>query len=244
MKLAIMQPYFFPYIGYFQLINYVDKWVVFDDIQYISKGWINRNRILHPDIKKEWQYFTVPTRKHAREYSIKDIEINAEKKWKDEFLGKLTHYKRKAPFYQETIDFVGDCIDCNYYNLSELILHTLKSTCNYLQIPFDYSVFSQMDINIDNVEHSGQWALLIADAMNANEYINPIGGYGIFKEKEFIKQGIKLRFLKPNLAPYIQRRGSFVSGLSIVDVMMWNDKEQIGNMLSNYKILNFSEIID
>ena len=76
MRVGIMQPYVFPYIGYFQLINYVDKWVVFDNTQYISKGWVNRNRILHPEVKKEWQYFTVPVKKHTRESRIKDIEVN------------------------------------------------------------------------------------------------------------------------------------------------------------------------
>jgi len=186
MKLAIMQPYTFPYLGYFQLINYVDKWVIFDDTQYISKGWINRNRILHPDEKKEWQYFTVPIKKHHLESKIKDVEINDDLKWRDEFLGKLTSYKKKAPFYAETREFIGDCISFNCSTISEWAEFTLKSTCNYLSIPFDYLIFSKMKINTDNIEHAGQWALEIADAMDADEYVNPHGGYSIFNENEFL----------------------------------------------------------
>ncbi len=238
-----MQPYTFPYIGYFQLINYVDKWVVFDDTQYISKGWVNRNRILHPDSKKEWQYFTIPVKKHSRKSKIQDIEINTELNWKDELLGKLSHYKKKAPFYMETVDFLGDCISTNDYKLSEWTVHTLKSTCDYLDLSFDYSIFSKMDINTENIEHAGEWALRISDAIGVDEYVNPPSGYRIFKENEFLEKNIKLRFLKPNLTPYIQRRSSFTAGLSIIDVLICNDKNQIREMLMEHEILTYSELI-
>ena len=242
MKLAIMQPYTFPYIGYFQLIFYVDKWVVFDDTQYISKGWINRNRILHPDVKKEWQYFTVPLKTHSRESRIKDVAINDEFEWRNQFLGKLTSYKKKAPFYTETVEFIGDCISFRCSSLSEWVVHSLKSTCNYLEIPFNYSIYSKMVINTQNVEHAGQWALEIADALEAAEYVNPPGGYNIFNENEFLERNIELRFLKPNLSPYVQRRGCFVPGLSIVDIMMWNEKDRIHDMLTDYEIFTHSEL--
>lgn len=242
MKLAIMQPYTFPYLGYFQLIKYVDKWVIFDDTQYISKGWVNRNRILHPDVKKEWQYFTVPVKKHSRESRIKNVEINNGLDWRNEFLGKLTSYKKKAPFYAETVEFIEDCISFKCSSLSEWVVYTLKSTCNYLEVPFDYSIFSQMEIRTDNVEHAGQWALNIADAMDADEYVNPPGSYGIFNESEFRERSIELRFLKSNLSPYVQRRGHFISGLSIVDVMMWNDKAEITELLRDYEIVTHSEL--
>ncbi len=237
-----MQPYIFPYIGYFQLINHVDKWVIFDDIQYISKGWINRNRILHPDLKKEWQYFTVPVRKHSLESRIKDMEINDDIRWRDELLGKLTSYKKKAPFYAETREFVSDCIRFKCLNLSEWVEYTLKKTCDYLNISFDYFNFSEMDVNVGNVEHAGQWALEISDAMHADEYINPAGGVDIFTERDFQSRNINLQFLKSNLTPYVQRRGYFVSGLSIIDVMMWNSKNKITEMLAEYEIVACSDL--
>ena len=242
MKVAIMQPYTFPYIGYFQLINYVDKWVIFDDTQYISKGWINRNRMLHPDVKKEWQYFTVPVKKHSRESRINNIEINDNLEWRDELLRKLTSYKKKAPFYAETVEFIGDCINFKCSSLSEWVVYTLKSTCNYLEVPFEYSIFSKENINTKKITHAGQWALEISSVMDAEEYVNPPGGYSIFDENEFLAKNIKLRFLKPNLKPYVQRRGYFVPGLSIIDVMMWNDKDRIHQMLTDYEIVTHAKL--
>ena len=107
MKLAIMQPYFFPYIGYFQLMNVVDKWVVFDNIQYIRHGWVNRNRILSPNLEKEWQYILIPLDKHAKEALIYDIKIINSNRWKDEIIGKLSYYKRiRAPYYYQIIDLI------------------------------------------------------------------------------------------------------------------------------------------
>lgn len=242
MKVGIMQPYVFPYIGYFQLINYVDKWVVFDDTQYISKGWVNRNRILHPDMEKEWQYFSVPLRKHSHDCRIKDIEINEDIDWKSQLLGKLTSYKKKAPFYMQTIEFVNECVSVECPMLSEWVVFTLKRTCEYLNIPFDYSIFSKMEINNLNIEHAGQWALEIADATGADEYTNPPAGHGIFKEHEFRERGIELNFLKPRMEPYVQIRGEFIAGLSIIDVMMWNDKKAINKMLSEYDIVTQSQL--
>lgn len=232
-----MQPYIFPYIGYFQLINYTDKWVIFDDTQYISKGWVNRNRILHPDINKEWQYFTVPVKKHSRESRITDIEINDDKKWRDEFLGKLTSYKKKAPYYLETIQFVGDCINYKNSSLTDWVIYTLDKTCAYLNVPFNYSIYSGIEVDTDNINHAGQWALEISDALGADEYVNPVGGYNIFNENEFLERNIALCYLKANIKPYIQRRGNFVPGLSIIDIMMWNDKEMICEMLSDFEII-------
>lgn len=243
MKLAIMQPYLFPYIGYFQLINYADQWVVFDDTQYISKGWINRNRILHPDVKKQWQYFTVPLKKHKLKSKISDIEINNNLKWKDEFLGKLTSYKKKAPFYVETVEFIDDCLNFKCSTLSEWVVEILNNTCKHLGIAFNYSIYSQMEFNTDNVVHAGQWAVEIATAMNADEYVNPPGGYSIFNENEFLSRNMRLRFLKPKITPYVQRRGDFVAGLSIVDVMMWNDVDKIHEMLADYEIVTHSELL-
>jgi len=244
MKVAIMQPYTFPFIGYFQLMSYADKWVIFDDTQYISKGWINRNRILHPDLEKEWQYFTVPVRKHSREIRIKDVEINTDVNWKDEFIGKLSFYKKTAPHFAETMEFVDHCLGYECSSLVDWLEFSLKTTCSYLDIPFEYSVFSQMDVDTNSVKHAGQWALEIADAMNADEYINPQGGAALFDEDEFLGRNIELRFLKANLTPYAQRRSEFVSGLSIVDVMMWNDKDKILDMLEDYQIVTRSSLTD
>lgn len=239
-----MQPYIFPYIGYFQLIKYVDKWVVFDDTQYIAKGWVNRNRILHPDYEKDWQYISIPVKKHTHKIRIKDVEINDNIDWRAMLKGKLSAYRKRAPYYKETLDFIDDCLSYHTPLLSEWAVTTLRKTCGYLGIKFDYTVFSSMPIHAEKVKHAGQWALEVADHMGADEYINPYSGYSIFNEEEFNERGIELNFLRPNLQPYIQRRGRFVGGLSIIDVMMWNDKETIRNMLDDYVIVSQAELRD
>lgn len=243
MKLAIMQPYFFPYLGYFQLMNYVDKWVVFDDIQFIDKGWINRNRILHPEHEKEWQYITVPLDKRGQFDHIVDINIKKESDWVDTIMGKLSIYKRKAPYYEQTCEFVRDCLSGDDYNLSKMLIRILSKTALALGINTPLNVQSEMAMDLPEINHPGQWALEISKFLHASDYVNPTSGSHIFKEEEFNQVNIKLHFLKPKLSNYIQRRGDFVSGLSIIDIMMWNDKPSIQDMLKHdFTILNKEEI--
>jgi hypothetical protein len=237
-----MQPYAFPYLGYYQLINYADQWVVFDDVQYITRGWINRNRILHPESEKEWQYFTIPARKHNNKTLINAIEINHELQWKQELLGKLSFYRKKAPFYQEAVNLVEDCLDFDSDDLSPWLVSALEKTCEYLGIPFRYSIFSRSEIDVAKIEHAGHWALEIADSMGANEYVNPPGGVSIFKEREFLDRGIELQFLRPKLNAYAQKRHSFVPGLSILDVIMWNEPDSIRLMLGDFDLLSSAQL--
>ena len=245
MKLAIMQPYFFPYIGYFQLMSIVDHWVVFDDIQFIDKGWVNRNRILHPDIKKEWQYITVPLSKRRQFDKICDIEINARVNWRDQIMGKLTSYKRKAPHYNQTVDFLGDCFETSETNLSRFLVTLLKKSADLLEIDTKLTVQSEMGLELGEIEHPGQWALRICEKMNASEYINPYGGAGLFEEQEYEDVGIKIRFHRPLLREYSQRRDGFVPGLSLIDVLMWNSISEIrDNLLNEYQIARKEDLTD
>ena len=116
--LGIMQPYFFPYLGYFDLINYTDRWIVFDTVQYIRHGWVNRNRILHP--KEGWQHIVVPLKKHSRDTTIKDIEISKEPKWRKRILGQSQHYKKKAPYFYETYQLIEECLTIEECSISRL----------------------------------------------------------------------------------------------------------------------------
>ena len=235
MKLGIMQPYFFPYIGYFQLINYADKWVVFDVVQFIRHGWINRNRILKPS--EGWQYITVPLKKYRRETPIKDILISGETDWQDRIFRQLEHYKKKAPYYSQVLEYLEDCFSTKDTNILDLNIISLKKTCKYLGIKFDYSVFSEMNLEIDPVSHPGEWALKISEALNASEYVNPPGGREIFNKKQFEEANIDLNFLEVNLKEYNQRRSTFEDGLSMIDVMMFNSPEEINEFLDDYSII-------
>lgn len=235
MKLGIMQPYFIPYIGYYQLINYVDKWVVFDIVQYIRHGWINRNRILKPG--EGWQYIVVPLKKHRRETLIKDVFISEKTDWKDRIFRQMEHYKKKAPYYSRVRELLEESVFTEETNISVLNTKLLKKTCKYLSINFDYSVFSEINLKIGPISHAGEWALRISEALNASEYVNPYIGSDIFNKKQFDEANIDLKFLKPNLKEYNQRRNSFESGLSIIDLMMFNSPNEIKNFLNDYSII-------
>ena len=235
--IGIMQPYLFPYIGYFQLMNAVDRWIIFDEVQFIDKGWINRNRILHPDVGKEWQYITVPLANRGQFDKICDISIKSDVDWSSQILGKLTHYKKKAPFYKETMTFVRDCFDTDETNISRFVTEVLKKTADYMCIDTKIDVQSDLQLSIGGIEHPGQWALKISEAYGASKYINPLGGLEIFRPDEFAASGIELSFLRADLKPYPQKRNEFVPELSIIDVMMWNSVANIRKMLEDYHLL-------
>lgn len=225
MKLGIMQPYFFPYLGYFDLINRTNRWIVFDTAQYIRHGWVNRNRILHSD--SGWQYILVPLKKHSRKAAIKDIEIAANIDWKNRILAQLLRYKKKALYYKETIDLVEESLDEKESHISHLNVRVMKSVCRRLGIDFNFDIFSEMDLDLGPVEGPGDWALRISEAMGATEYLNPTGGADIFDPGKFAASGITLKIQEFRNMEYDCRRWNFVPGLSIIDVLMWNTPEEI-----------------
>jgi len=242
MKLGVMQPYLFPYLGYFQLINHTDQWVVFDECQYIAKGWVNRNRILHPQRQKQWQYLTIPVAKHALTTKINNIKINDLHNWRAEIIGKLTSYKKRAPNYKKTLELVSYCLDYQGSSLNCFIVRTIQLICDYLGISLSYQYSSALDYERSTIVHSGQWALNIASKLGATQYINPPGGFHIFNDIEFEQKNIQLNFIQPQLGSYEQDRSEFVSGLSIIDILMWNDIDVIKSMLNDYSIMSHRQI--
>lgn len=234
MRLGIMQPYFFPYLGYYSLIKNTDQWIVFDNVQFIRHGWIERNRILKPG--EGWQYISVPLQKHERSAKIQEVKIRDEN-WKEKIFRQLEHYK-KAPFYHKTIEVLQNSLDIETDSIVKLNAHILKTTCSYLGINFDYQLFSEMDLVIEPVNDAGEWALNISKAMGASQYVNPPGGIEIFDKEKFEASNIALRFLSIELSTYSQRRATFEPGLSIIDVMMFNDPSTISAMLDNFKFIS------
>lgn len=235
MKLGIMQPYFFPYLGYFSLIKHTDKWIVFDSVQFIRHGWIERNRILKP--QDGWQYISVPLEKHTRETLINNIKINNEENWKDKIVRQLEHYKKRAPYYKEVMKLIDNIFQKKYYSIVDLNVSCLVEVCVYLQIDFNYSIFSEMNLEIAPVREPDEWALNICKAINADEYVNLPGGIEFFTREKFNNENIKLSFQKINIKPYNQHRTSFIPDLSIIDVMMFNSKDEIKILLDNYELI-------
>jgi len=244
MKVGIMQPYFFPYIGYWQLIGAVDIFVLFDDVQYIRHGWVNRNRVL-----KEgggWKYISVPLKKHSRETKIKDIEIQDDLILNDFVMRNLAFYiknKKRLPYFDETFNFLNNLLGSIKSNkLSTINEIIIKEISKYLGISTKIFASSTKGFNYDNVKQSGDWALEISKQLGATEYINPIGGIELFDNEKFKVSGISLNFLKPRDLKYRQLDYNFEPWLSIIDVLFFNGKENTINMLKCYEVLQWARV--
>lgn len=233
MILGIMQPYFFPYLGYFDVINRADKWIVFDGVKYSHKSWVNRNRILHP--KEGWQYISVPVHKSSENARICDVVPVDMRLAEQRILGQLEHYrKRRAPFFREVVDLVKKTFATpNLNSISDLNVAGLKWVCDCIGIKFDYSIFTQLKLELPTINHPGQWALEIADALKADCYVNPPGGKEIFLAHEWTERGIRLEFT--DLVKFHYATGDFnpIEHLSILDVLMWNEPVVIKRYLDS-----------
>lgn len=240
MRLAIMQPYFFPYVGYFSLLAAADRFIVFDPVQYIRHGWINRNRILKPN-SGEAQYINVPLVKHSREIKIRDVRI-ANQPWKRRILRQMEHYRRRAPNFSMVESLVQKCFALETDRIVELNVHCLEQVCRVLGVEFDYLRFDELESKIGPIKSASDWALEISKVMNASSYINPIGGLKIFDPAKFFDAGIELEFIQNNLSEYPQGLASFLPGLSILDVLMFNGCEQADRLVRDFTILSASEL--
>lgn len=232
MKVGIMQPYFFPYIGYFQLMNAVDKFVVYDNIEYTKKGWINRNRILSGNTDT---YITLPLKKDSDYCYV--IQRSLSDGWQTErnkLLNKINETYRKAPCRHLVYPVLEHCLLYEDQNLFQFLLHSLEAIKEYLGISTTIIVSSTLDI--DHNLKSEEKVIAICQTCNATSYYNPIGGLELYDSIRFQQSGIELKFLKTNNISYQQFKNDFIPMLSIIDVMMFNDKEQIKNYLTQYEL--------
>lgn len=229
MKLAIMQPYFFPYIGYFQLIHAVDKFVIYDNIKFTKKGWINRNRIL---VNGRDSYITLPL-KHASDYLDVRERFLAEA-WAHErktMLNKIAGVYRKAPNFKFVYPLIEECLLFEEKNLFQFIFHSLILVNAYLQIRTPIVVSST--ILIDRELRAEKKVKAICKALDATEYVNPIGGVDLYQQDDFRSAGIELCFIKSADIAYEQFDHAFVPWLSIIDVMMFNSVGKIQQYLND-----------
>lgn len=235
MKIAIMQPYLFPYIGYFQLLNAADEFVVYDNIEYTKKGWINRNRILQNGSDA---YISIPLRKdsdylHIRDRFLADNWPTERKK----LLNKIAGNYRKAPFFNETFALIEECLMCDNQNLFYFIFNSIQRINNHLNIKTMLRLSSSL--SIDHQLKSQDKVLAICQNIKSETYINPIGGLELYSNLAFTQNKVNLLFLKPELLEYVQFGHSFVSGLSIIDVLMFNSVESIKKeILNQYELIS------
>ena len=223
MRIAMMQPYFFPYIGYFQLMNSVDEFVVYDNIQFTKKGWISRNRILvngsdayiSLTLKKDSDFLNVDQRYLADTWPADRKKI----------LNRITESYRKAPYFKEVYPLIETCILHEELNLFKFIFNSLIEVKNYLEIKTKLTISSE--IEIDHELKSENKVMAICNAKKANIYINPIGGLVLYDKERFIQKKLILQFLKSDNIIYPQLNNEFIPFLSVIDFLMFNSKVEI-----------------
>lgn len=232
MKVAIMQPYLLPYIGYFQLINAVDVFVVYDNIKYTKKGWINRNRYLSNGIDA---IFSLPIKKDSDFLDIVEREVSPDFN-PSKMLNQLKEAYRKAPFATQTMGLLETILMNDERNLFRFIRHGLEKTCQHLGI--STPILDSSSLAIDHALQSQDKVLALCQATRANTYLNPIGGTALYSNDAFMKHGLELKFLRSTLRPYQQFGAAFVPWLSILDVMMFNAPEDLSKMIqSDFEII-------
>ncbi|MHA1342680.1 MAG: WbqC family protein [Promethearchaeota archaeon] len=232
MKLGIMQPYLFPYIGYFQLINAVDKFIILDDVNFIKRGWINRNYIL---VNGKKNLFTVPLEKASQNKLIKDTYVVSDTKWKINFLKTIKFSYSRAPYFKNIYPIIQIIINNKENNLSKFIYYSLIKINEYLNIKTKIVPSSEI---YRNNHLKGQYRILdICKKEKANHYINPPGGQELYERALFEKNGIKINFIKTNYFFYKQFNNEFVPNLSILDILMFNSKDRIYQFLKEYMLI-------
>ena len=233
MKLAIMQPYIFPYIGYFQLINTVDKFVFYDDVNYIKRGWINRNKLL---INQEEKLFTIPVLKASQNKLINEIEIEIDEKWLQKFNTTLEQNYKKAPFFDSTYQLIQDIFSTNHKSIADLAIDSIIKISNHLELTtvFEKSSFNYSDSK--GLEKANR-LINITKKNEATTYINPAGGKELYDKAYFKTAGVELLFIQNEITEYDQKIADFIGGLSIIDVLMFNSKKEIQNLLTNYQLV-------
>jgi hypothetical protein len=233
MKLAIMQPYFMPYIGYFQLINSVDRFVIYDNIQYTKKGWINRNRIL---VNGKDQLITLPIKKDSDYLNVVERELSESwEKDKNKMLNVIKSSYSKAPYFKESFDLISKCLNNPEDNLFRFIYDSIILINDYLEIKTPLVISSTIDT--DHTLKSQDKVLAICKERNATQYINSIGGVELYNKEIFKQNNIELNFIKSNLIQYKQFNNEFIPWLSIIDVLMFNSKEEINKYLNEYTLI-------
>lgn len=217
-SIAIMQPYLFPYVGYFQLIDAVDEFVVHDDVQYVKGGWINRNRILSGG---EIKYITLPIKHAGHRLPInRRYFTDPFGKAKARFLRQVLAAYWKSPYAEVGRSVLADCFRCNDTNVARFVTHCLVTVCQALGIktPIRLSSALRKEQGLSGEDR----VLEICKCVGADHYINPPGGRSLYSSRHFAREGVTLEFIQPDMVSYRQDQPGFVSGLSILDVLMWN----------------------
>lgn len=234
MKIGIMQPYFFPYIGYFQLIKAVDRFIVYDDVTFIKQGWINRNRLL---ANGSSLLFSVPLSGASSYAFIRDVRIKCElyDGWRKKFCKTLEQCYRKAPQYENVLPIIKDVIGSKPRMISNLAVRSIKMVSDYLGITTE---IVETAINYNNSQLKAEDRVIdICRQEGAQIYVNVAGGRKLYSHDNFKRNGINLKFLDTKDISYQQLEHPFVPSLSIIDVLMFNTAESVIEFVNQYELV-------
>ena len=227
MKLAIMQPYFLPYIGYFQLIGAVDTFVVYDNIKYTKKGWVNRNRMLR---NGEDVTFSLPLAKDSDSLDIVERELAADFD-REKLLNQLKGAYAKAPHFDATFPVLARIVRNDERNLFRYIHQSIEELCDHLGLTTEIRISSAIDIDHDL--KSQEKVLALCKALGADSYINAIGGLELYRCEDFGLQGVELQFIRAKPFEYPQFASPIVPWLSIIDVLMFNPLDVVQDRIAH-----------
>ena len=214
-----------------QLMNAVDRYVIYDDVNFIKGGWINRNRIL---MGSEVKYFNLPMQGASPFKKINEVGVQPPEQWVKGSLDKLRLAYRKAPCYGQAMPLAEDILTCGSTNLAEFLAYSIRAVAAYLEMNTEFVISSTL--KKDNALHGQDKVLAICKELGATEYYNAIGGQQLYSKEDFARQGIQLSFLDTRPIRYAQGSGEFQPNLSILDVLMYNPKEQVQEMLREYDL--------
>lgn len=232
MKLAIMQPYFFPYIGYFQLIAAADLFIVYDNIKYTKKGWINRNRML---LNGKDVPFSLSLKGASDALDICERELASDFE-PDKLLNQLKGAYRRAPYFLQTFPLIEQVVKHKERDLFLFLHNSIVQTCAHMGIGTEVRVAS--GVPIDHTLRNQDKVIALCEAVGAKTYVNAIGGQDLYSREAFGARGIDLKFIRSKLFEYPQFGSAFVPWLSIIDVMMFNSIDTVRACMStNYDLI-------
>ena len=229
MNLAVMQPYLFPYIGYWQLIDAVDIFVIYDDVNFIKQGYINRNKILQ---NQKAHLFTLELLGASSNKKINDIKIGGNS---NKLLRTIKQNYSKSPFYKDVFQVLEEILNNEEKELSKFLGFSLVKIAKYLNI--DTKFLYSSDIKNDKTFKAQDRLIEMSKILNATGYINSIGGIELYDKEVFSQNDINLSFLKTHEISYKQFNNEFVPNLSIIDILMFNDKEKIKEILTMNELI-------
>lgn len=230
---AVMQPYLFPYLGYFQLIRESDVFVFYDDVDFITRGWINRNKIL---INDEEDIFTIPCSNASQNEKIEDVLISNH--WRpDKIIKKIRLTYANADQFDAALPIVETVVKEHGDQISVLAENSVLQVAEYLNLDVDF--YRSSDLPVDQSLGRAERLIELTKHFGASNYVNMEGGQNLYEKPNFANQGVALHFLSASLPEYEQYTAeddTFYPGLSIIDVMMNVEKRQIIDMVSEYNL--------